>query len=556
MKLGVDGPSEEFSSLLRNLFEVSCANGELRHSRASEVALMKVIAGHSYSKVAFGLCHFLALSSSLAIPLYTWFVLPSRPSSAYFTNYLHSIIVKSSLRSNFTFENKNTIQFRSDNKNYRVNLNYIVRHLALLDLVLEVVGFSKFETFYIELGNSKDLETISSISNKISKLLYDYLKLNFPTQRNQLKAKSMQDFILKHRDASDKQEVCLEDIDDELILSFWLSTSSESNSNFRLYQSCVFSWVNFRKSIRQKLFEYSKSELSLEALNEVGFQLDQEKAIGRYEETSDLRDVEQLLNDLDPKGSRTVKLINGVEFEAVSPMATLGDEASNLMLTVLRLHTFSPIQSRLIEFSRKKKDQVFMEGIIKEIKSSCFDKNLYQIASVKINDINAKLQGIAYSAAYSLFQAKSHSFILILPRIAEKHELEVFSSRIRSEYNDVTLLSVTDKKFETVSNNIFNEAQKIFPQTLEKLKNAKKKFRRKGLDKIPNTGKEKWINELVSGVEILVELVNFIDNFQKNNPLNNQSNGTTLMKKAEENCWFKTDIQIFSEQFSKIYGDN
>ena len=143
-----------------------------------------------------------------------------------------------------------------------------------------------------------------------------------------------------------------------------------------------------------------------------------------------------------------------------------------------------------------------------------------------------------------------------MPRIAEKHELEVFSSRIRSEYNDVTLLSVTDKKFETVSNNIFNEAQKIFPQTLKKLKNAKKKFRRKGLDKIPNTGKEKWTNELVSGVEILVELVNFIDNFQKNNPLNNQSNETTLMKKAEENRWFKTDIQVFSEQFSKIYGDN
>ena len=66
-----EGPSEEFSNLLKGLFETTCSNGDLRHSRASQFALLKIIAGHSYSKVTFVLTHFLTLSSYLNIPFFT-----------------------------------------------------------------------------------------------------------------------------------------------------------------------------------------------------------------------------------------------------------------------------------------------------------------------------------------------------------------------------------------------------------------------------------------------------------------------------------------------------
>ena len=283
------------------------------------------------------------------------------------TNHLFIYLKENARNAKVEFHPNKVVNFYLNGHKYSVNLYYITKNLALMDLIVEVIGFLKFEAFYKNLSDCKNPQQISLISNQISQLLYQYLKFNFPSQASQIKAKALSDFAAKHRCAGEQKKICLEDIDDELIIEFWISQSAEPNSGFRLYQNCVQSWIKFRKSIRKNLNQYSKDNLSLDALNEAGFQIDQKKIASSFEIFPEEADFIKSIEIINPSKTKTIKFVNNIEFDLIGQFLKFEEDAKNLIITLMRAFVFCSVQSKLVEFSRKDLDKNFVKNIIDEI---------------------------------------------------------------------------------------------------------------------------------------------------------------------------------------------
>jgi len=145
-----DGPSPELLDLIRTIFDDTVADGRLRHSEQARQNLLKVLAGHSYAKVIFPLCHFLSVSAQKGIALYHWFAMPQPV-----TMRSLEMGLQSSASPLVGRHQKTTSEVIRHNQAFDVNLAHIAKHSALLDLILEVIGYDQLEAFYNRLAKAK-----------------------------------------------------------------------------------------------------------------------------------------------------------------------------------------------------------------------------------------------------------------------------------------------------------------------------------------------------------------------------------------------------------------
>mgnify|MGYP001283370606 CR=1 FL=1 len=195
-----------------------------------------------------------------------------------------------------------------------------------------------------------------------------------------------------------------------------------------------------------------------------------------------------------------------------------------------------------------KKDQ----KILKE-KFPALGNNI--LMRVKVLD-NSDSKEINKNLLDKIGSLNSVSFIYVMPYVANRDELNVFSSRIdfvSASYKEDAKTSETVQK---MSDDILNNMGKLFPDTLKKLKQSKKKFRRKGLDGVPKENLDLWTSEIVAGVEVIYKLINYLQAIREMDQWNNLLHGT-FEQETEKTTWnYEHDFRIFSKQFIKVYGDS
>ena len=103
---------------------------------------------------------------------------------------------------------------------------------------------------------------------------------------------------------------------------------------------------------------------------------------------------------------------------------------------------------------------------------------------------------------------------------------------------------------EQINAALLDTAPDVMPCLLHRLQQAKKKFRRKGLGKLPTEDVETWTAELAKGIEILSRLAPPLNRLVSNNPamITAQSNTPSLQSR------FITDRDLFFDHFRQIYG--
>ena len=313
-------------------------------------------------------------------------------------------------------------------------------------------------------------------------------------------------------------------------------------------------WIKFRKSIRKNLTESSNENLSLDALNEAGFQIDEKKIASRFEIFSDETNFFHSIERINPAKTKTVKLVNKIEFDLIGQILRFEEDAKALIITLMRAFVFCSIQSKLVELSRKDSDKKFVENIINEISPKQLKKDPYREKAYQVNDLIEKLQGIAESASYSLLQANSVSFIHVIPYVANRNELTVFSSKINFSSDVCKDDAKTTETVQNMSEDILKNMGKLFPDTLKRLKQSKKKFRRKGLDSVPEENLDLWTSEIVAGVEMIYKLIKFLRTIQEIDQWKNLLHGPLGQENKKKTWNYENDFRIFSKQFATVYG--
>lgn len=535
-----DGPSHELLDLVRTIFDNTVADGRPRHSEQARQNLLKVLAGHSYAKVIFPLCQFLSVSSQNGVALYHWFVM-SQPMTA--RSLGQGLQSAACTRAGGCPE---TIAEASHhNQTFEVNLVHIAKHSALLDLILEIIGYDQLEAFYNRLATAKNRHDVTTISNDISREIYHFLKNHMATASAEKKARLLRNFLAARYGAD--HPISVSDIDDELIVDFWIQFSLDANSKFRLYTLCVQNWVTFRHAIRAATSNKFQQEASLDALSEHGQaaldQIDQQAAKTMFDDANDDVLIRSQLGKISPAGLQTIKLVTATEYDQIAQLLDFGDDGPALIVTILRLVTFGPVQARLIEALRQKKNQTnTMDSIV--------DSTAYDVAIAHIKQLHDTIGGLAEAAAFSLYLARSPAFVYAALPLADATEQKairdvgaIVRSRLTSPIDEQELI-------EQISAALIDTAPDVMPCLLHRLQHAKKKFRRKGLGKIPTEDVKTWTAELASGIEILSRLAPPLNRLVSNNlaMITAQSNTPSLQSR------FIADRDLFFDHFRQIYG--
>ena len=535
-----DGPSHELLDLVRTIFDNTVADGRPRHSEQARQNLLKVLAGHSYAKVIFPVCHFLSVSAQNGVALYHWFAMSQPVTARSLGQGLQSAVSTPVGRRHQTI-----IEASHHTQTFDVNLVHIARHSALLDLILEVIGYDQLEAFYNRLATAKNRHDVTAISNDISREMYHFLKDHMATASAEKKAKSLRDFVAARY--GQDHRISVSDIDDELIVDFWIQVSLDTDSKFRLYTNCVQNWVTFRHAIRAATSNQFQQEASLDALNEQGQaaldRIDQQTAETMFDDASDDALIGSQLGKISPAELQMIKLVNATEHDQIAQLLDFGDDGPALIITILRLVTFGPVQARLIEASRQKKTQLnAMDGFV--------DTTAYDVAIDQIKQLHATIQGLAEAAAFSLYLARSPAFVYAALPLADATEQKamrdvgaIVRSRLTGPIDEQELIA-------QISAALLDSAADVMPRLLHRLQQARKKFRRKGLGKLPTEDVETWTAELANGIEILSRLAPPLNRLVSNNPaiITAQSNTPSL-----QSCCI-ADRDLFFDHFRQIYG--
>jgi len=535
-----DGPSHELLDLVRTIFDNTVADGRPRHSEQARQNLLKVLAGHSYAQVIFPVCHFLSVSAQNGVALYHWFAMSQPVTARSLGQGLQSAISNPVGRRHQTI-----IKANHHIQKFDVNLVHIARHSALLDLILEVIGYDQLEAFYNRLATAKNRNDVTAISNDISRKMYHFLKDHMATASAEKKARSLRDFVAARY--GQDHRISVSDIDDELIFDFWIQVSLDTDSKFRLYTNCVQNWVTFRHAIRAATSNQFQQEASLDALNEQGQaaldRFDQQTAETMFDDASDDALIGSQLGKISPAELQMIKLVNATEHDQIAKLLDFGDDGPALIITILRLVTFGPVQARLIEASRQKKNQLnAMDGFV--------DTTAYDVAIDQIKQLHDIIQGLAEAAAFSLYLARSPAFVYAALPLADATEQKamrdvgaIVRSRLTGPIDEQELI-------EQISATLLDSAPDVMPLLLHRLQQARKKFRRKGLGKLPTEDVETWTAELANGIEILSRLAPPLNRLVSNNPaiITAQSNTPSL-----QSCCI-ADRDLFFDHFRQIYG--
>ena len=546
LSLQEEGPSATLQNLLTTIFETTSLDGCPRHSDLAQQNLIKAIAGHSYAKIFFPLCHFLAIGARHDIPLYQWFATPKPMTAVHLSSILRPAVSEEASYSNSRMKDQFLIETLIGNYKFDVNLTHIAKHSALLDFIMEVIGYDGLEIVYDKLKVLQNRHEISVVSNDLSREIYQFLKIHFPTSATQKKAKSMRDFLGKCRGLD--KSVSLTDIDDDLIVEFWINFSLVAKSKFRLYANCAYSWATFRQAIRAVSSNEFHYGVSIDTANEQGLaeitRVDQKAARATLGQFVDEMDLGERLQFIQPAKLKTIKLINTKEYDQIAKIIAFGDEGPALALTVLRLLTFGPVQARLVETSRKK-GLARPESVQSLVDDAAYEENLEQIKT-----LGHTTQGLARAAAFSLYLAKSSAFFHAATKLADASEQGAMRSVGKEIRASLTRPVDENVLVEKITTKLIENTPKIMPQLFDQLQRSKIKFRRKGLGKLPLENIAAWTIELSDGFDILLALEAALNRLVKvyHKMVEPRADHTTLQ------CQLMDDRNIFFDQFKQIYG--
>jgi hypothetical protein len=209
----------------------------------------------------------------------------------------------------------------------------------------------------------------------------------------------------------------------------------------------------------------------------------------------------------------------------------------------LRLATFGPVQARLIEASRQKKSQP--HPMDSNVHPTAYDMVIDQIKL-----LNNTTAGLAEAAAFSLYLARSPAFVYAALSLADANEQKAMRDAGEHVRSSLTGPIDEQKLVEQISVTLLDTAQDVMPLLFRRLQQAKKKFRRKGLGKLPTKDVETWTAELANGIEILSRIAPPLNRLLNNNlaTITSQTGAPSL----QSHCI--TDRELFFDHFRQIYG--
>jgi len=556
-------PSEHLINCFRSIGDAVTAKGRPVHDRSTVINLTTSIASRSYGPELYRAVHLLA-ALAITDTSIDQLILPESPITG---SAVIALLQNGKPADGLVIET-HILCFGihgNSGEQMKISARQLPAAVALIEFLIESLGFEAIHQAYEKLTQNLDSAKISAVTKKLSAALYQFLGEHLPSASNRQMVQLLSNYILNTQKGI--TSINPEDITDELIYEFWCAHANDDSVSFRLFATAAQAWVTYRNALNLASTDAFSLHVSIDQMQEDG-QIDR---VHHYQSQSYLDDDDypkpgtsslaeivldinapsQWLHDLVSPPCDSIKLFTKVEQEYIAFPLMAGSAASALLLTCLRVAVFSPLQNKIVQTKRSKRN--------KDDIRECDDATLFEkISDDAYSDIIQQWQemvtvasGLRDTAYYRLWEAKDPQFFTYFVDAGTEDERLILSEISLEQSEKVNDLQIIGNYAETIANALFATLETLPKSHLLYAKKAKMKeiahrYRRKGL--MPNhsidADKYKdWIHALLVSGERLSKIHNF---------LRDLSNGANS-RMAQLQTHFEQDKHNFKARLKSLY---
>ena len=358
-------PSEYFLNCLRSVGEATAGNGAPAYQPDTISQLITTIAGRGYGPLLFRSVHVMSAAAVQNMQL-DQLLVTTHPLTARHASRL--LFAAASDCPPTLARRDGILEFRepgSDVTVFKLTGGQVPLAVACLEFLVEALGFDCLHTAFSDLTADHGSARRKAVTKDLSARLYNFLGEHLPQMAERNMARLLAEHLATKVGAP---HFTAEDIDDGLILDFWIENSGDDSLSFRLFGTAAKAWMTFRDSLIHSQGDAFDVHLSLiVSFEDEDLDRLSQLAISRAPDVEDddvttSPDLGQLvgnaatptgwISDLQRPPCSTIKFLTKTELAQLSVPALAGAAGHGLVLTCLRLATFGPLQNRLVQASR------------------------------------------------------------------------------------------------------------------------------------------------------------------------------------------------------------
>ncbi len=421
-------PSEYFLNCLRSVGEATAGNGAPAYQPDTISQLITTIAGRGYGPLLFRSVHVMSAAAVQNMQL-DQLLVTTHPLTARHASRL--LFAAASDCPPTLARRDGILEFRepgSDVTVFKLTGGQVPLAVACLEFLVEALGFDCLHTAFSDLTADHGSARRKAVTKDLSTRLYNFLGEHLPQMAERNMARLLAEHLATKVGAP---QFTAEDIDDGLILDFWIENSGDDSLSFRLFGTAAKAWMTFRDSLIHSQGDAFDVHLSLTASFE-DEDLDRlsQLAIIRAPDAEDddgttSPDLGQLVGDAETPTSwisdlqrppcSAIKFLTKTELTQLSVPALAGAAGHGLVLTCLRLATFGPLQNRLVQANRGGdvgKDDIELE--IASISDAVYEDHLADWRALRTT-----VENIATTAFLRLWDARNPAIFEYLSRCGD-----------------------------------------------------------------------------------------------------------------------------------------
>ncbi|MGB2188453.1 MAG: hypothetical protein ACPH89_07090 [Candidatus Puniceispirillaceae bacterium] len=439
-------PSEYLLNCLRSVAEATAGNGEPAYLPDTISQLITTIAGRGYGPLLFRTVHVMSAAAIQEVRLDQLLVteLPLTSRSA-----RRLLFTEIAAASRFLGARDDILEFAepaSGNTVFKLHSRQVPLAAACLEFLVEALGFECLHNAFNELADDHGSARRKAVAKDLSARLYSFLGEHLPQVAERNMARLLADYLEAEIGAP---RFVAEDIDDQLILDFWIEKSGDDTLSFRLFGTAARAWLSFRENLIHARSDAFDVHLSLTTTFE-DEDLDRlsHLAISSAPDEDDgttSPDLGQLvgdapiptswLADLQRPPCSDIKFLTKTELAKLAVPALSGSTGRGLVLTCLRLAAFGPLQNRLVQTSRG--GGVGQDDIEREI--AALGDNSYAELLAEWRTLEITVEDVATTAFFRLWEAGSPVIFEYLAQYGDdstRQEMAAIAANLQAQPTD------------------------------------------------------------------------------------------------------------------------
>ncbi len=232
---------------------------------------------------------------------------------------------------------------------------------AMVEFLVTVLGYGELDDLWqTMLSRGPTAASVSEAANRLSRLLYGYLKGHLPTVQNHRKLACLVAYL---RDLGDG-DFGPTAIDDPVVLDFWLSQSGKVSSDspdFRTFRSVFRAFVRLRQTLDEAHnFQSLRNARRIGPDREAG-EVDPDSVHSLVE---NIEEAENPLAVLREPPADAIKFLNKTEAADLETLIACGNTSLTLPLSLMRCKVFGVAQARISQAQRRKIGQEALPALI------------------------------------------------------------------------------------------------------------------------------------------------------------------------------------------------